>query len=119
MSHYHEINFNHTHGAEFFKEYQSNFLGIQTELKERDEIYQIAIEVPSFTKGDLSIDLVENKLLRIYGEKETDRLRTIRKEYNIHKGNPEKIECTVVNGMLYINIAKKEEFIPKKIEIKN
>lgn len=120
MSDYHELNFNHRHEFNFSKEYEYMWIAPQ-EFKELPDRYEIEIDVPSFTKEDLEITFKQNKL-HIFGYKEKHLTkirpyREVRKELVLKEADETQITGKVENGVLYLTVMKKEEFIPKLIKL--
>jgi HSP20 family protein len=101
-------------------------------IKENDKGYQIEMVAPGFDKSDFNISL-ENHLLTISAEKKneekSDNEKVIRNEYSFRsikrsftldeKTDGTNIDATYVNGVLTLNLPKKEEVKPpvKQINI--
>ena len=100
-------------------------------LKKSDEIFEMEIAVPGFTKKDLKIE-VKDDLLIIQGERlkkesysEKDYIlrefenNTLRRVFKLAKGiGHEKITATCENGILrltFIDVPKEEENTHKKV----
>ena len=97
-------------------------------IRETSESFVVEMAVPGRSKNDFKIEL-ENKLLTIFSEKqqEVDQKegeRYTRKEFSYHSFqrsftlpsgvvDAEKINASYENGVLLINIPKKEEAKPK------
>ena len=91
-------------------------------IVEKDNLYQVDIVAPGFEKTDFKINL-DNNLLTISAEKKEEvneeTEKNIRKEYHFRsfkrsftldeKINQEKIDAKYVNGILKLELGKKEE----------
>ncbi len=101
------------------------------DIKEEDKEYIVSAEVPGFNKEDIKVELNDD-VLTIASETKEEKEET--KEGYIYKershrsfsrsftvpGNlrPEEINAKLENGILTINLPKKEPLPAKKIEIK-
>ena len=98
-------------------------------VKETEKSYQLEVIVPGFEKTDFKINLDQN-LLTISGEKKNEMKeneKQIRREYSYHSFKrsftiDEKIDATnidanYVNGVLTLNLLKKEEVKVQATEI--
>src|SRR5262245_9894859 len=95
---------------------------IPVNVKETKDAYQIEVVAPGFEKGDFNVNLEKN-VLTISAEKkeeaENKDEKQIRREYSYHsfkrsftigeKVDFEKIEAKYVNGVLTLNLPRKEE----------
>jgi HSP20 family protein len=95
---------------------------IPVNVKETKDAYEVEVVAPGFEKNDFSINL-ENNVLFVSAEKKTEtenkNEKQIRKEYSYHsfkrsftideKVDAEKIEAKYVNGVLTLNLPRKEE----------
>jgi len=95
---------------------------IPVNVKETKDAYQLEVVAPGFEKNDFNVNLEKN-ILTISAEKKTESgnkdEKQILKEYNYHsfkrsftvdeKGDAEKIEAKYVNGVLTLNLPRKEE----------
>jgi len=95
---------------------------IPVNVKETKDAYQLEVVAPGFEKNDFNVNLEKN-ILTISGEKKTESgnkdEKQILKEYNYHsfkrsftvdeKVDAEKIEAKYVNGVLTLNLPRKEE----------
>src|SRR6476659_7139348 len=95
---------------------------IPVNVKETKDAYQLDVVAPGFEKNDFNINLEKN-ILTISAEKKSEtenkEEKQIRKEYGYHsfkrsftideKVDGEKIEAKYVNGVLTLNIPRKEE----------
>jgi HSP20 family protein len=103
---------------EFNQAVRKDFVPVN--VKETEKSYQLEIVVPGFEKTDFKINLDQN-LLTISGEKRNEvkeNEKQIRREYNYHSFKrsftiDEKIDATnidanYVNGVLTLNLPKKE-----------
>ncbi|MBK7097536.1 MAG: Hsp20/alpha crystallin family protein [Sphingobacteriales bacterium] len=91
-------------------------------IVEKDNLYQIDIVAPGFEKADFKINL-DNNLLTISAERNVEANeeteKNIRKEYHFRsfkrcftldeKINQERIDAKYVNGILKLELGKKEE----------
>src|SRR5215467_12273266 len=91
-------------------------------IKETKEAYQLEVVAPGFEKNDFNINLEKNILtISVEKKSETENKdeKQIRKEYSYHsfkrsftideKVDAEKIEAKYVNGILTLNLPRKEE----------
>ena len=103
---------------EFNQAVRKDFVPVN--VKETEKSYQLEIVAPGFEKTDFKINLDQN-LLTISGEKKSEvkeNEKQIRREYNYHSFKrsftvDEKIDATnidanYVNGVLTLNLPKKE-----------
>lgn len=95
---------------------------IPVNVKETKEAYQLEVVAPGFEKNDFNINLEKN-ILTVSAEKKTESEnkdeKQIRNEYSYHsfkrsftvdeKVDAEKIEAKYVNGVLTLNLPRKEE----------
>ena len=95
---------------------------IPVNVKETKDAYQLEVVAPGFEKNDFNVNLEKN-ILTISAEKKTESgnkdEKQILKEYNYHsfkrsftvdeKVDAEKIEAKYVNGVLTLNLPRKEE----------
>lgn len=102
-----------------------------TNLVEKDEGYEISIELPGVKKEDVKISFLEN-VLTVKGEKrneekvsEKNYVRTERRFGSFERSFrlPSEVDinqnkASFLNGILTIELAKKEEVKPKEISIK-
>jgi len=98
---------------------------------ETDEAFELTLELPGMSKGDIEISM-ENNLLTISGERkhtrEEDKQTYHRVESRFGKFsrslplpnnvNEEEIEANYENGVLSVTISKSHESTGKKIEVK-
>jgi len=86
------------------------FVNVFNEVASREKIM---VNVPGFSKDDLKISLDEKGYLKISGEKEVEgEIRKIQRSYYIQHLNSldtDKIQAKVENGLLVINLGKKDE----------
>lgn len=119
--------------AEFpvlYKNEQNWKATVPVNIKETDKNYSIDIVAPGFEKTDFKISL-EQQLLTISAEKKNEvkeeNEKQIRKEYSYRsfkrsftldeKTDGTKIDAKYVNGVLTLNLPKKEEVKPVVKEI--
>ena len=95
---------------------------IPVNVKETKDAYELEIVAPGFEKNDFNINLEKN-ILTVSVERKTEtenkNEKQIRREYSYHsfkrsftvdeKVDPEKIEAKYVNGVLTLNLPRKEE----------
>jgi HSP20 family protein len=95
---------------------------IPVNVQETKDAYQLEVVAPGFEKSDFNINLEKN-MLTVSAERksETDNKdeKQVRKEYSYHsfkrsftideKVDSEKIEAKYVNGVLTLNLPRKEE----------
>ena len=112
---------------EFNQAVRKDFVPVN--VKETEKSYQLEIVAPGFEKNDFKINL-DQSLLTISGEKKNEvkeNEKQIRREYNYHSFKrsftiDEKIDATnidanYVNGVLTLNLPKKEEVKASATEI--
>lgn len=106
---------------------------VPVNVKETDNAFELDVVAPGFEKSDFTINLDQN-LLTISAEQKTEKKKEtdkqIRKEFSYHsfkrsftvdeKIDATKIDASYVNGVLKLNLPKKEEvkMATKQIEIK-
>ncbi|MEZ5035022.1 MAG: Hsp20/alpha crystallin family protein [Chitinophagaceae bacterium] len=106
---------------------------VPVNVKETDNAFELDVIAPGFEKSDFTINLDQN-LLTISAEQKTEEKKEtdkqIRKEFSYHsfkrsftvdeKIDATKIDASYVNGVLKLNLPKKEEvkMATKQIEIK-
>lgn len=106
---------------------------VPVNVKETDNAFELDVVAPGFEKSDFTINLDQN-LLTISAEQKTEEKKEtdkqIRKEFSYHsfkrsftvdeKIDATKIDASYVNGVLKLNLPKKEEvkMATKQIEIK-
>ena len=110
---------------------EQNWKGtVPVNIKETDKNYSIEIVAPGFEKTDFKISL-EQQLLTISAEKKNEvkeeNEKQIRSEYSYRsfkrsftldeKTDGSKIDAKYVNGVLTLNLPKKEEVKPVVKEI--
>ena len=113
---------------EFNQTMRKDFVPVN--VKETEKSYQLEVVAPGFEKSDFKVNLDQN-LLTISGEKKNEgkeNEKQIRKEYSYHSFKrsftiDEKIDATsidanYVNGVLTLNLPKKEEVKVAATEIK-
>ena len=95
---------------------------IPVNVKETKDAYQLEVVAPGFEKYDFNVNLEKN-ILTVSAEKKSETEnkdeKQIRKEYNYQsfkrsftideKVDAEKIEAKYVNGVLTLNLPRKEE----------
>lgn len=101
-------------------------------ITENKESYKIELSVPGRIKEDFKINIEKNLLIISYEKKEgtpQENEKTIKTEFNFasfrrtftldEKVDAEKISAKYENGILVLNVPKKEELIqsPKEIQI--
>jgi len=112
---------------EFNQAVRKDFVPVN--VKETEKTYQLEIIAPGFEKTDFKINLEQN-LLTISGEKRNEvkeNEKQIRREYNYRSFKrsftiDEKIDATnidanYVNGVLTLNLPKREEVKASATEI--
>ncbi|HKB42833.1 MAG TPA: Hsp20/alpha crystallin family protein [Chitinophagaceae bacterium] len=112
---------------EFNQTLRKDFIPVN--VKETEKNYQLEVVAPGFEKTDFKINLDQN-LLTISGEKKNEvkeNEKQIRREYNYHsfkrsftvdeKIDATKIDANYVNGVLTLNLPKKEEVKASATEI--
>lgn len=96
-------------------------------IKETAEAYVVELMVPGFNKEDLKLQ-VENNIMTISGEvKKEEDVKYVRKEFRFSSFNrsftldkqidADAISAQYVNGVLTLNLPKKEEVKPATKQI--
>lgn len=94
---------------------------VPVNVKETDKSYQLEVVAPGFEKTDFKVNLEQN-LLTISAEKKNDQIKEnekqIRREYSYRsfkryftldeKTDATNIEASYINGVLTLNLPKKE-----------
>jgi len=100
------------------------------DIAESDEEFLIKVELPEVNKEDVSV-VANDGVLTLRGERKSDKEEKTKKFHRVERSygsfartftlpdnvDPEKIEATYKNGMLYLHLAKVEAARPKSIEI--
>ncbi len=103
---------------------------VPVNVKETEKSYQLEVVAPGFEKNDFKVNL-DQSLLTISAEKKEEvkdeNGRNIRREYRFNsfkrsftiddKIDATRIEASYVNGVLTLNLPKKEEVKPQVTEI--
>ena len=106
----------------------------KTDITETENAYILEAELPGFRKEDIKVD-IDNNYLTISAERNTEREEkdnsgnvirrersygTFSRSFDITGVQPDKIEAAYENGILKLELPKKEESIPKsrRLEIK-
>jgi HSP20 family protein len=101
------------------------------DIVENEDSLLLTVEIPGVNKEDVKLS-VENNVLTISGEKKNnvevkeDDFRRIERSYGSFSRSfnlssridNEKIEARFENGILAVNLPKKEESKPRQIEVK-
>jgi len=107
---------------EFFNNSYSSVLSPSANIKETDEAYAIELAIPGFTKDNFKIE-VRDRVLEVSSvsesENEEKKENYIRKEFSYSSFNRtfrlprtvdvDKIAATYENGVLTLDLPKKEE----------
>lgn len=113
-----------------YKNEQNWKAAVPVNIKETDKNYSIEIVAPGFEKADFKVGL-EQQLLTISAEKKNEAKeeneKQIRSEYSYRsfkrsftldeKMDGSNIDAKYVNGVLILNLAKKEEVKPSVKQI--
>ncbi|MBO4452351.1 MAG: Hsp20/alpha crystallin family protein [Clostridia bacterium] len=111
-----------------------NAVDFRTDITETEKAYTLEAELPGFKKEDIKID-IDNNYLTISAERKNEseekngKGEVIRRErcygsvsrsFDITGVQTDNIEATYENGILKLEMPKKEEIIPKsrRLEIK-
>lgn len=114
----------------FYKNEQNWKAAVPVNIKETDKNYSIEVVAPGFEKADFKVSL-EQQLLTISAEKKNEAKeeneKQIRSEYSYRsfkrsftldeKMDGSNIDAKYVNGVLTLNLAKKEEVKPSVKQI--
>lgn len=113
---------------------ESKFTYPAVNIYENEKEYNISFAVPGMNKNDFNIDIADN-IMTVSVERESEKEEEIgnylRKEFNYQTFsrsfnlpketvNEEKVNATYKNGVLVIELSKKEIIVdkPKLIEVK-
>jgi HSP20 family protein len=102
----------------------------RADVMERDDAYQISVELPGIDKENVKVS-VEDNVLTISGERASEETKdeerchcrernygAFSRSFKLGKGvDTEKIEANFGNGMLDLKITKAVEVLPKEITI--
>jgi HSP20 family protein len=111
-------------GLSWLSDFEKNWPAVN--IKEDDKSFKVELAVPGFKKEDIKVDM-ENDILTISAEtkdeKNEEKDNYTRKEFSYSSfnrsfslpksANGEKIDAKYENGVLKLEIAKKEEAIQK------
>lgn len=99
---------------------------VPANIEETENEYHVELSVPGFLKEQFSISVENNILVIRAGKKEEEKRNYISKEFGISSFerrfilpkhvDSEKISATVENGILSLNIPRREE-VKKSMEI--
>jgi len=103
---------------------------VPVNIKETETDYQLEVVAPGFEKENFKVSL-EDKLLTIEGEKKTEeenkneklvrrefKTQSFKRSFTIDENiDKENISAKYVNGVLTLNLAKKQEVKPSVKEI--
>jgi HSP20 family protein len=109
---------------EFFKNRNYQYTNSKLAIEILDDKAVIALSVLGHDKEDISIELHEDVIYVKSAQKELTNVQKqliskIEERINVgDKFDGEKAEAKIINGILYLNIPKKEEAKPKKLAIK-
>jgi HSP20 family protein len=109
----------------------SNFKNVPANVFDNGKNYMIQLPTPGVAKSDISVDY-DNSILTISVKRKVNDEKSGSKYLRRERGNldlkrrftlsdetdPSRIEAKMMNGMLLVNIPKKEEAKAKKISIK-
>ncbi|MGI6217193.1 MAG: Hsp20/alpha crystallin family protein [Coriobacteriales bacterium] len=106
----------------------SSYLGFKTDVKDNGDGYVLEAELPGFDKEDIKVE-VEDDILTISAERKSDSEEKddegsyVRRErsrgsysrsFDISNVNQDEIKVKYENGILTIDLPKKDEDKPKK-----
>lgn len=122
---------------DFEKDFFNNRLpaeSCKTDIKEEDGRYVVEAELPGFEKDDINIDINGNTLTisaenSVTNEEKSDGGKYIRRErsygaysrsFDISNIDAEHIDAEYKNGVLILNLPKKDKVVPdaRRLEIK-
>jgi HSP20 family molecular chaperone IbpA len=115
-----------------------DIMPVSMDISETKDKMKVKVDLPGFKKEDVKIELIEDgKVLKISGEKkqekkeEGEKFHIIQRSFgkfekkiklitseNDKEFDVEKISANFVDGILNLDVLKKEKPKPKKIEIK-
>ncbi len=102
----------------------------RVDIVEAEKSYEVTVDLPGVEAKDVSID-VENKILTVSGRREGEKLeenKAYRRRERIfglfsrtftlpEHVDAENIKASYSNGVLKLSVPKKEEVLPRKIQI--
>lgn len=111
--------------------YGSEKLTPSVDIVEKEDRYVISADIPGLNKEEIKLD-VKDGMLTISGEKKYEdkkeeenyirverRYGRFERSFNLPKNlNAESVSASYKNGVLEVNLPKKEEAKPKQIDIK-
>ncbi len=111
------------------KENKQKYISPLTDVIENDDEFVMYMETPGVEKNDVRID-VEDDTLTVFTTKEFSEdgdFKPLSQEYEVanykrvfnlnNSVDVDKINATMENGVLRLNLAKSEKLKPRKIEI--
>ena len=132
----HSVAFNPFRDIEDFERsfFTRSAADFKTDITETENAYILEAELPGFKKEDIKVD-IDNNYLTISAERNTEKEEkdnsgnvirrersygTFSRSFDITGVQPDKIEAAYENGILKLELPKKEESIPKsrRLEIK-
>lgn len=102
---------------------ESHSLGFRADLFADANGYKVIAELPGIPKGNIDISL-ENTVLTITaerseGEGDDARSVTLTRSISLHEDvDPDKVAATLKDGLLAVDLPKREERKPRSIKIK-
>lgn len=111
------------------EDFEKIFKG-KCDFEEHDDKYIVELELPGVKKDEVNINL-KNDILTISWKRSKEikkgkiknkayerSVGSFTRSFNVEGADPEKIDASLKNGVLSINLLKHENAKPKKIEIK-
>lgn len=102
----------------------------KTDIIEKDEVLHFYIEMPGISKENISLNVNDDNILTVKGELENDVLENktiLKRERNCNDYvrylalpddiDKENIKAKLSNGVLQLDVYKKQPVMPKEIEI--
>lgn len=103
----------------------------EVDIEETPESYQMKVDIPGVDRENISITS-ENGILSLKAEKKLEKNKNLKgykyyerkassyeRSFRLNDSiDPENIQASLENGVVTINIPKKEKAKPKKIEVK-
>lgn len=100
------------------------------DIQEKEDCFIIEAEVPGISPEDIKVELVQNDILSISGERHLEHEKRgadfnliergsgfFRRQFMLPEIDPDKITATGSHGLLTITVMKKEKAQPRRIVV--
>lgn len=115
----------------FFTDFGESFKAIRTDIEDKGDKYVLSAELPGFDKKDISIDIDDNMLTVSAEHKEENDQKddkgnyvrrersfgTFQRSYDVSNVNIDNIKAEYKNGVLMLDLPKKDEVKTKQLKI--